>query len=116
MAGAKGKANTGSVFLTQKTGKFGSYYEGEFPGVGVVKAEINGDSDLVVKSEKATELVKPKSNDFGSYYIAQVGDTRYFMSERENSRGPYMLAKVAPERAASADGRPARPASYGGRK
>lgn len=110
----KGKgSNTGTVFFKAVDGKFGTYYEGQFTGVGAVQAEINDDQDLVLKIGTKTDMLKPKTNQYGPYYIATIGDSRYFVSERSNSKGKYMMAKVAPERPVSEDGRTQRPAAYG---
>lgn len=115
MAYQKAKSNTGTVFLKETEGKNGKFYAGTFP-IGPVAMEINGDKDLVVKTVDGTELIKPKSNSYGDFYVAKVGDLRYFISKRSNEKGEYMMAKIAPEREVDSAGRPQRPESYGTRK
>ena len=109
-----GKPSTGTVFFKSVQGKFGTTYTAGFSGVGEVTAEINGDGYLMLKIGETTDLIQPKSNDYGAYFVAPIGDKRYFLSLRENARGEYLMAMVAPERVA-ADGRTDRPASYGKR-
>lgn len=104
-----------AVFL--KVNKSGKGYFGEFPGVdGVVQTEVGGDGTLAIKIGTKTDLIAPKTNDYGAYYIAEIGSGRYFLSERENSRGKYMLAKPAAERKDLGGRNVERPKSYGGRK
>lgn len=115
MAG-KGKTDNGTVFLNGQTGKFGPFYTGTFGDVDVTMS-IAKSGDLQVKAGDTSEFLKPKENDYGSYYVGDVAGKRYFISERENSRGKYMMAKLAPEREVGADGAPAdRPKTYGARK
>ena len=104
----------GSVFLNPKTTKFGVVYESDKFAVGPVAMAITDDGELSVKTPKGTELVKPKTNAYGDYFIAAVGEQRYFISKRENDRGEYLLAKPAKERE-DAGGRPQRPTTYGKR-
>lgn len=108
----KAKQNTGTVFMDRTEGKFGTFYSGAFPDVGVVQMELNAEGQLLVKANGGSEMIQPKTNDYGAYFIAKVGDNRYFVSERENSRGKYLMAKLAPERPLDTAGRPQRPETY----
>lgn len=110
------KQDTGTVFLNRTDGKFGSFYSAAFPDVGVVQMELNDKAELLVKSAGGTEIIQPKTNDYGAFFLVKIADTKYFVSERENSRGKYMMAKIAPEKPVDSAGRPERPESYGARK
>lgn len=106
-----------TVFFKTKTSKRGNFYvASNFAGVdGEVKGAIGADGTLSLTVGEATDLIAPKENQYGQYYIVKLGGSRYFVSERENAKGVYLMAKPAPERTDNA-GRPERPAQYGGRQ
>ncbi len=84
------------------------------------RASVTKTGDLSIVDVDAKDapkqFIKPKTNDFGQYFIGQFGETRYFISERTNSKGGYMLLKPAPERVLDSGAKDERPASYGTRK
>jgi hypothetical protein len=113
--------DTGTVFFNGKDGQYGKYYKAKDGPLADVILSIAKSGDLQIKDGKESSFVKPKTNDNGSYYIAELKGKRYFVSERTNSRGPYMMAKPAADRpqagaeTTSGAAVPDRPTTYGAR-
>lgn len=108
-----------AVFFKSTEGQYGPLYTADFDGVPY-RVSFAKSGDLVVETpndaKAPKQFVKPKENQYGKYYVAQMGSKRYFISERENSRGKYLMAKPAPERELPSGAKTERPAAYGTRK
>ncbi len=104
--------DTGTLFFNPKPTETGlTYVQGEtvirFTATDQLTIKV-GDGEL--------DIIEPKRNKFGRFYVATLGDKRYFVSERENDKGKYVMAKVAPERdQGDAPARAEGPKTYGAR-
>mgnify|MGYP007100090305 CR=1 FL=1 len=104
---------TPAWFLNPTDGKFGSTFAcDDLNGVGPVTAALDKDGNLSITHGESTTLVPAKANQYGPFYVAAVGDKRYFMSRRISKKDGsfYLLAKEAIDRERF---QPQRPASYG---
>lgn len=105
---------TPAWFLNPTDGKFGNTFTCEdLNGAGKVVAAMDKDGNLSITHGDKTQLVLAKANQYGPFYIAQVGEGRYFMSRRTSKTDGsyYLLAKVAVDRPIGE--RTTRPTSYG---
>lgn len=103
---------TGTIFLNPKPTETGLTYVS-----GNIVARFTATDQLALKvGDSDVDIIEPKRNNYGRFYVATIGDKRYFVSERENSKGKYCMCKVAPERdAADAPARAEGPKTYGSR-
>jgi hypothetical protein len=114
--------NTGSVFANKATSIDGDpklagvQYNAKFGTVDATFAKA-ADDTLTIKIDGDFKILPAKMNNFGVYWIEELAGKRYFISERTNSKGKYMLCKLAKDRdAAGTDAAaPAAPKSYGKR-
>lgn len=90
--------STGTIFFNPDKANPGTYVANEGSGTAAVLS-VAGTGKLSVKCGDSTFEVEPKFNKFGKFYITKLdGETRYFVSQRENERGSYLMAKVAADR------------------
>jgi hypothetical protein len=89
-------------------------YGGTTIGGTDVTFQVLDDDSLVVSANGVEDVIQPKRNDWGRFYVATLDDKRYFVSQRENDKGKYLQCKPAPERQLDADNGQA-PTTYGGR-
>ncbi len=112
---------TGTVFCNKATTLDGDakmagvQYSADFTGVKVVLAKA-ADDTLTIRTGDAFEILPPMTNNFGVFWITEINGTRYFLSERTNAKGRYIIAKIAKPKAEAGDGAaPAAPKTYGKR-
>lgn len=119
-----GYANgTGTVFANRSTSLDGDpklagvQYVGDFEGMKVTLAKA-ADDTLTIRMGDEFKILPPMTNNFGCFWIEEINGTRYFLSERTNAKGKYLIAKIAKPRedaAGAAGAAPAAPKTYGKR-
>lgn len=110
---------TGTVFANKSTTidsdtkLNGVQYDADFYGMKVRFAKA-ADDTLTIKAGDQYKMLPPKTNNYGCFWIEEINNKRYFISERTNAKGKYLICKVAKERDPSATA-PAAPKTYGKR-
>jgi hypothetical protein len=119
-----GYANgTGTVFANKATSNIvddklqGVQYTGDFGGMKVILAKA-ADDTLTIKMGDDYRMLPPMTNNFGCFWIEEINGTRYFLSERTNAKGKYLIAKIAKPKAdaGSEPAAPVAPKTYGKRQ
>lgn len=65
---------------------------------GTTSFKINKAKELCVEQGDHKDVITPKNNAYGRFYVLTLDNVKYFASERENSKGDYLMLKVAADK------------------